>query len=40
MEKVFSIGSDQMLYNENLRSVGEQLRESLEMAVEDDWKNK
>jgi hypothetical protein len=35
MEQVFSVGYDPMLYNEDLMPAGTELRESLEMAVED-----
>jgi hypothetical protein len=33
---VFSVGSDPRLYNEESRPAEKELRESLEMAVEDD----
>jgi hypothetical protein len=36
METVFSVGSAPRLYNEDLRQLRQQLRESLETAVEDD----
>jgi hypothetical protein len=36
LETVFSVGSTPRLYNEDLRQLREELRESLEMAVEDD----
>jgi hypothetical protein len=36
METVFSAESDPRLYNENLRPAELELREPLEMAVEDD----
>jgi hypothetical protein len=36
METVFSVGSTPRLYNEDLRQLRGELRESLEMAVEDD----
>jgi hypothetical protein len=37
METVFSAGSDLMLYNEDPRPAEIELRETLEMAVVDDW---
>jgi hypothetical protein len=36
METVFSVGSAPRLYNKDLRQLRIELRESLEMAVEDD----
>jgi hypothetical protein len=33
---VFSVGIDPRLYNEDYRAAGIELRESLEVAVEDD----
>jgi hypothetical protein len=36
METVFSVGSDPRLYSENPRPAEIELREYLEMAVEDD----
>jgi hypothetical protein len=38
METVFTIGSAPRLYNEDLRPPELELREYLEMAVEDDGK--
>jgi hypothetical protein len=35
---VFSVGSDPRLYNEDPRLDDLELRDSLEMAVEDDWR--
>jgi hypothetical protein len=37
MKKVFSVGSDPRLHNENQRPAELELAESLETAVEDDW---
>jgi hypothetical protein len=34
MEKVFSVGAAPRLYNEDLKQLREELRDSLEMAVE------